>query len=152
MRVCTSSISLPRISTELYCEPAHFLQELIQNKDDCSYNAAVAPEMIFTSSLGKLCIDSNELGFSWANIRLLCGIGQTSKKGGDSLARKASASSPFLRLRMWSVSSLVFIRSSSTRPPLSGWYFPSGPTSPSYACLELHPCFLRCRWGTMAPR
>ena len=55
--------------------------ELIQNADDNKYGVDVVPRLTFVYRTdGFLWIGCNELGFSPANVRAICGIGGSTKK------------------------------------------------------------------------
>ncbi|OPB40492.1 hypothetical protein A0O28_0005710 [Trichoderma guizhouense] len=71
---------LKLLSEELYDTSTHFLQELLQNADDNSYDCP-NPKLVFTYKLGSLRVDSNETGFTASNIKAICSIHQSTKLG-----------------------------------------------------------------------
>ena len=79
------------VGGKLYGAKEHFLFELIQNADDNSYAAGVAPSLDISIEdieiAGKkqtcLILKNNEIGFSEDNVRALCRIGQSTKKKTD---------------------------------------------------------------------
>lgn len=75
MLKCSSSIS-----EELYNKSTHFLLELLQNADDNTYDGSI-PVLNFTYQPGQLRIDCNEVGFTEDNVRAICNIGKSTKKG-----------------------------------------------------------------------
>ncbi|EMC91365.1 hypothetical protein BAUCODRAFT_152628 [Baudoinia panamericana UAMH 10762] len=69
------------LSEELYSKPTHFILELIQNADDNNYPEDVRPKLtLLYREDGYLWIGCNEIGFTAANVRALCGIGDSTKK------------------------------------------------------------------------
>ncbi len=60
------------------------MYELIQNAEDNSYSTATAdgeePFLAFKLYPDKMIIDSNEDGFSKANISAICSVGRSTKK------------------------------------------------------------------------
>ncbi|PKA53015.1 hypothetical protein AXF42_Ash001996 [Apostasia shenzhenica] len=69
------------LSQELYSQDSHFLLELVQNADDNMYLDNVVPELVFILQENSLVVLNNERGFSAENIRALCDIGNSTKKG-----------------------------------------------------------------------
>lgn len=67
------------LSTELYSKPTHFLLELVQNADDCSYAAGVDPRLLLILFEDGLLYASNETGFEEANIRAICDMAKSTK-------------------------------------------------------------------------
>ncbi|KAK3700516.1 hypothetical protein LTR37_015917 [Vermiconidia calcicola] len=69
------------LSEELYSKPTHFILELIQNADDNRYRDNVTPQLtIIYRHDGFLWIGCNEIGFTPANVRAICRIGDSTKK------------------------------------------------------------------------
>ncbi|TVY16404.1 hypothetical protein LARI1_G008274 [Lachnellula arida] len=77
-------ISVSTLATNLYKSQARFVFELIQNAEDNSYKTATSngavPYIEFTIHPNKIVIDSNEDGFTTANVQAICKIGQSTKK------------------------------------------------------------------------
>ncbi|KAI4303899.1 hypothetical protein MLD38_039480 [Melastoma candidum] len=69
------------LSQELYSQDSHFLLELVQNADDNAYPDHVEPTLSFILHESGVVILNNEKGFSAENIRALCDIGSSTKKG-----------------------------------------------------------------------
>ncbi|KAJ0964906.1 hypothetical protein J5N97_026044 [Dioscorea zingiberensis] len=72
------------LSQELYSQDSHFLLELVQNADDNSYPENVEPTLVFILQDTGVIVLNNEQGFSDRNIRALCDVGSSTKKGSDS--------------------------------------------------------------------
>lgn len=64
---------------ELYSDPSHFILELIQNLDDAAYAQDVRAEVTFNLCGRKLTVESNQNGFTEADVRALCDMGESSK-------------------------------------------------------------------------
>jgi hypothetical protein len=62
----------------LYSSSTHFLLELIQNADDCSYSDLI-PTLNITYENRSLRIDYNEKGFEAKHVNGICSIGQGTK-------------------------------------------------------------------------
>lgn len=69
-----------RLSKGLYQESTHFLFEIIQNADDCSYKDGTGI-MDISYKDGCLRIDYNEVGFSPKDVEALCDVANSSKAG-----------------------------------------------------------------------
>ncbi|WCJ33174.1 Histidine kinase- DNA gyrase B- and HSP90-like ATPase family protein [Euphorbia peplus] len=69
------------LSQELYSEDSHFLLELVQNADDNIYPDSVEPTLTFILQESRIAVLNNEQGFSEKNIRALCDVGNSTKKG-----------------------------------------------------------------------
>ncbi|CAO2650180.1 Nn.00g014720.m01.CDS01 [Neocucurbitaria sp. VM-36] len=72
--------ALDILSEQLYDKSTHFLLELLQNADDNAYKCQT-PTMNLTYRPGSLRIDCNEVGFSEENVKAICSIGESTKKG-----------------------------------------------------------------------
>lgn len=64
---------------ELYEKSTHFLEELIQNADDCVYHSE-NPTLTFTYKKGSLRVDCNEVGFTPENVKAICSTTISTKK------------------------------------------------------------------------
>ena len=64
---------------ELYSDPSHFFLELIQNLDDATYAQDVRAQVTFKLSRRKLTVESNQAGFTEADVRAICDMGESSK-------------------------------------------------------------------------
>ncbi|XP_020574949.1 uncharacterized protein LOC110020982 [Phalaenopsis equestris] len=73
--------ALQCLSQELYSQDSHFILELVQNADDNIYDQNVEPTLIFILHDSGIVVMNNELGFSDKNIRALCDVGNSTKKG-----------------------------------------------------------------------
>ncbi|XP_074579426.1 protein NO VEIN [Curcuma longa] len=69
------------LSQELYSQDSHLLLELVQNADDNVYSHSVEPTLVFILQEAGIVVLNNEVGFSADNIRALCDIGNSTKKG-----------------------------------------------------------------------
>jgi hypothetical protein len=72
---------LSSIAGELYSSKCRFIYELLQNADDSTY-AAGQGEPCITISLhpDRFVLDTNETGFTIANVKAICDTGESSKK------------------------------------------------------------------------
>ncbi|KAL5208998.1 hypothetical protein ABZP36_004621 [Zizania latifolia] len=71
------------LSQELYSQDSHLLLELVQNADDNTYIEDVEPTLAFILQENGIVVLNNESGFSAENIRALCDIGNSTKKGSN---------------------------------------------------------------------
>ena len=71
--------ALQRLSGELYGDALHWMAELIQNADDNRYAAGVTPAIEFVARGGTVLVLNNERGFSAADVRALCDVGNSTK-------------------------------------------------------------------------
>ncbi|KAJ8760099.1 hypothetical protein K2173_010955 [Erythroxylum novogranatense] len=69
------------LSQELYSQDSHFLLELVQNADDNIYPENIKPTLAFILQDSGIVVLNNEQGFSAENIRALCDVGNSTKKG-----------------------------------------------------------------------
>ncbi|TYI36077.1 hypothetical protein ES332_A03G117400v1 [Gossypium tomentosum] len=69
------------LSQELYSQDSHFLLELVQNADDNVYSENEEPTLTFIVQESGIIVLNNEQGFSAQNIRALCDVGSSTKKG-----------------------------------------------------------------------
>ena len=70
------------LTRELYCQPGHFVFELLQNADDNTYAPGVTPSVHFHLSPTVLVVCNNEaVGFSPTDISALCDVGLSTKIG-----------------------------------------------------------------------
>ncbi|RAL54444.1 hypothetical protein DM860_001572 [Cuscuta australis] len=76
--------ALQCLSHELYSQDSHFLLELVQNADDNIYLENVEPTLTFILHDKGIVVLNNEQGFSAKNIRALCDVGNSTKKGHSS--------------------------------------------------------------------
>ncbi|KAL4331696.1 hypothetical protein HN51_038485 [Arachis hypogaea] len=71
------------LSQELYSQDSHFILELVQNADDNTYPDNVEPTLTFILQDSRIVILNNERGFSAQNMRALCDVGNSTKKGSN---------------------------------------------------------------------
>ncbi|KAF0912690.1 hypothetical protein E2562_018941 [Oryza meyeriana var. granulata] len=71
------------LSQELYSQDSHLLLELVQNADDNTYLEDVEPTLAFILQDNGIVVLNNESGFSAENIRALCDVGNSTKKGSN---------------------------------------------------------------------
>ncbi|XP_055813898.1 protein NO VEIN-like isoform X2 [Solanum dulcamara] len=69
------------LSQELYSQDSHFILELVQNADDNTYPETVEPSLTFILQDKAIIVLNNERGFSADDIRALCDVGNSTKKG-----------------------------------------------------------------------
>ncbi|MCJ1475543.1 hypothetical protein MMC13_004206 [Lambiella insularis] len=67
------------LSEELNTKDAHCILEMVQNADDNHYDDGVHPKLSFALGSMRLRVDCNESGFSPANVRAICSVGQSTK-------------------------------------------------------------------------
>ena len=71
---------VPRLFKELYSSKFRLIYELLQNADDAMHDAHDGPAVvIFRISPDKMVVDTNEDGFTIANVRAICRTGESSK-------------------------------------------------------------------------
>jgi len=70
-----------RRGVEVYSQPTRFVLEMIQNADDNSYSPGIKPSLTFTATKSCIEIRSNEVGFTTSDVRALCDVDQSTKKG-----------------------------------------------------------------------
>ncbi|KAM3357023.1 hypothetical protein P3S68_023737 [Capsicum galapagoense] len=75
--------ALHRLSQELYSQDSHFILELVQNADDNTYPETVKPSLVFILQDKGIIVLNNERGFSADDIRALCDVGNSTKKGSN---------------------------------------------------------------------
>lgn len=96
---------LPKVSTELYAESAHFVFEMIQNSNDCAYDCAALdaagakPTLYFQMTPDVLAAHCNERGFSDADIENVCSISDSEKLGLEGKVRFPDVCARSLSLR-----------------------------------------------------
>jgi hypothetical protein len=73
-------LTISSLSEQLYDKSTHFLLELLQNADDNAYQCQT-PTFNLTYRPGSLRVDCNEVGFSDQNVKAICDIGESTKKG-----------------------------------------------------------------------
>ena len=76
------------MAQDLYVGSGALLAELIQNADDCTFDAAVVPTLTLTQTADALVLESNEAGFTTDNVRALCDVGRSTKRGSAAIGRK----------------------------------------------------------------
>ena len=59
--------------------PVRFIQELLQNADDCEYGEGIVPEFSLHQDQSKIVTEYNEVGFTRGNIRSITAIGESTK-------------------------------------------------------------------------
>lgn len=75
----------PSISSDLYTTKHRFLYELIQNADHAEYQEVLThPYLKFDITPEKIVVDTNEIGFTRADVEAICATGRSSKKGSAS--------------------------------------------------------------------
>ena len=74
---------LEHLGPGLYQSKKHFLAELIQNADDCSYSPEQTPTLKLIFNQNEILLVKNEIGFSAADVYSVCSIGQSTKRKGS---------------------------------------------------------------------
>jgi hypothetical protein len=78
-----SKLTARSLATNIYSKDTRFVFELIQNAEDNEYKRALAadeePYIRFSVYPEKVIVDSNEDGFTEANVRAICSVGQSTK-------------------------------------------------------------------------
>lgn len=73
---------MARLAKNLYTSNARFVFELLQNADDNEYTKTKdSPFISFRVYPWKIVVEYNEDGFTPANLRAICNVGQSTKKG-----------------------------------------------------------------------
>ncbi|KAL1863985.1 hypothetical protein Daus18300_007950 [Diaporthe australafricana] len=77
--------SVITLAKEVYSSKARFVFELLQNADDNSYTKAIAanqePYVSFRIYPHRIVLECNEDGFTPENLKAICSVGRSSKKG-----------------------------------------------------------------------
>ena len=60
-------------------ERGRFVQEILQNADDCEYSSEVLPTFVLNQKENIIQTEYNEVGFNRANIRAITAIGESTK-------------------------------------------------------------------------
>lgn len=60
-------------------DKGRFIQEILQNADDCTYPQGAMPSFSITQQASSVVTEYNETGFSRANIRSITAIGESTK-------------------------------------------------------------------------
>ncbi|MCJ1402381.1 hypothetical protein MMC11_005601 [Xylographa trunciseda] len=76
------------LSEELNTKDAHCVLEMVQNADDNHYDPEVQPKLHFYLQPMQLRVDCNETGFTEANVKAICSIGQSTKPIEGSIGEK----------------------------------------------------------------
>jgi hypothetical protein len=78
-----SKLTTRSLATNIYSKDTRFVFELIQNAEDNEYNRALEanedPYIKFSVYPEKVIVDSNEDGFTEANVRAICSVGESTK-------------------------------------------------------------------------
>ena len=69
------------MSEDLYAKSPHFILEMVQNADDNKYAEGTKPTLMIRIEDHAVTFSSNELGFEPANVRAICSVGKSTKKG-----------------------------------------------------------------------
>ncbi|KAL1659087.1 hypothetical protein GGF50DRAFT_131293 [Schizophyllum commune] len=69
------------VSEDLYAKSPHFILEMVQNADDNKYAEGTKPTLTIRIEDHAVTFSSNELGFEPANVRAICSVGKSTKKG-----------------------------------------------------------------------
>lgn len=81
-----------RLATNLYSKDTRFVFELIQNAEDNKYSETssegVEPYLSFSLYPDRLVIDSNEDGFTEADVQAICSTGESTKSASGYIGEK----------------------------------------------------------------
>eukprot|EP00439_Symbiodinium_sp_Y106_P005072 s3043_g1.t1 len=80
--------ALRQLGESLYTSPVHFVDELLQNADDCAYPAEDDPSFTMSLSVTEARFSYNEVGFRACDVLSLCSLAVSTKKGGEFLGHK----------------------------------------------------------------
>jgi len=69
------------IFTQFYIDITYFILELVQNADDNMYPSDSIPAVRFHLSRQQLVVECNETGFMEKNVRVICDVNASTKKG-----------------------------------------------------------------------
>ena len=72
--------NLAELFTQMNSSDVHFVMELVQNAADTTYDSSVLPRLKLNLYGDRLQIQSNEVGFSQANVASICSVGKSTKK------------------------------------------------------------------------
>jgi hypothetical protein len=61
----------------------HFVLELVQNADDCSFVEGATPTLRICADQDRIEFFNNEVGFTERNVLALCSMGESTKKASD---------------------------------------------------------------------
>lgn len=67
------------LSTDLYTKPTHFVLELLQNADDCSYAPGLQPRVLLVVMPDAILHATNETGFTAAEVEAICAMARSTK-------------------------------------------------------------------------
>ncbi|KAF2181798.1 hypothetical protein K469DRAFT_752658 [Zopfia rhizophila CBS 207.26] len=83
---------LDAVGVKVYKDSMHFIEEIIQNADDNSYDPEKFPTLTFSLDGDTLRIDCNETGFRKENVEAICSVGSSTKtvtdKAGETVGEK----------------------------------------------------------------
>ncbi|EXJ91698.1 hypothetical protein A1O3_00248 [Capronia epimyces CBS 606.96] len=112
------SNGLKILSDGLYGDLTHFFWELLQNADDSKYLATPRVDFVLTSH--SLTYQTNEIGFTRADVESLCAVGYSSKAGqNDTIGEKGIGFKSIFKIAdVVTIHSGVYSFQLDTRPPL----------------------------------
>ncbi|CAK8993193.1 Protein NO VEIN (Protein EMBRYO DEFECTIVE 2597) [Durusdinium trenchii] len=89
VKILRSSLcgGLRQLGEQLYTSPVHFIDELLQNADDCSYGSE-EPTFKIDATQSSATFTYNERGFRACDVLSLCSLAVSTKSGGDFLGHK----------------------------------------------------------------
>ncbi|KAK4199203.1 hypothetical protein QBC40DRAFT_266127 [Triangularia verruculosa] len=135
--------SVITLARELYSKDVRFIFELLQNADDNHFTHAKSrsqdPYICFRVHSDRIIVECNEDGFTEANLRAICSIGQSSKHGAQGYIGEKGIGFKSVFKVAWKVhiQSGNFSFCFTHRPGDSGmgmispeWYSPENMTSP----------------------
>jgi hypothetical protein len=73
--------SLELLSSQLYQSETHYFLEFLQNADDNEYPSVAKPSLSVAYDDNRVVFENNERGFKPEEVRALCSLGNSTKKG-----------------------------------------------------------------------
>lgn len=118
---------------EAGASPVRFMNELVQNADDCDYPENVVPHLVIRTTDKTLSIQYNEMGFTKHNVRAITAIGESTKRqllGGKILSKETIGEKGIGFKAVFSVAQQVFIHS-------NGFHFGLKASAPTVPILDI---------------
>ena len=113
--------------------PVRFINELIQNADDCDYPDDVVPHLIIKANDKGLGIAYNEVGFTKHNVRAITAIGESTKKqllSGQMFSKETIGEKGIGFKAVFSIARKIYIHS-------NGFHFALRDSAPTIPVLDV---------------
>lgn len=75
--------AINKLADDSFSQNTHFVKEIIQNADDNAYAPGVVPQLQMSVHDDYIVIRNNEAGFAPENVRALCDVDGSTKKGNE---------------------------------------------------------------------